>query len=76
MYSFFRGETLISIFSKDAQVVEQGRRYLKFYAFDQMMLSFVFIMNGYFNACGHSVFTMVHSLITTFGLRVPMTILL
>ena len=76
VYSFFRGETLISIFSKDAQVVEQGRRYLKFYAFDQMMLSFVFIMNGYFNACGHSVFTMVHSLITTFGLRVPMTILL
>ena len=76
LYAFFRGGTLIGLFSKDPMVIEQGRQYLRSYAFDQMMLSFVFIMNGYFNACGHSVFTMVHSLITTFGLRVPMTMLL
>ena len=75
VYSYLHGENVIGLFSRDPEVMEHGRLYLKSYAFDQMMLSFVFIMNGYFNACGHSVFTMVHSLITTFLLRVPMTIL-
>ena len=75
VYSYLHGENVIGLFSRDPDVMEHGRLYLKSYAFDQMMLSFVFIMNGYFNACGHSVFTMVHSLITTFLLRVPMTIL-
>lgn len=74
-FTFFRGDALIRLFTKDPDVIENGRLYVRFYAFDQMMLSFVFIMNAYFNACGHSVFTMVHSLITTFLLRVPMTIL-
>ena len=70
--TFFRGEWLVGIFTKDPDVIENGRLYLKTYGFDPVMLSFVFIMNGYFNACGHSVFTMAHSLITTFCLRVPM----
>lgn len=70
--TFFRGDLVISIFSKDPDVIENGRLYIKSYAFDQIALSFVFIMNGYFNSCGHSVFTMVHSLITTFAIRVPL----
>ena len=73
--TFFRGDLVIGIFTKDPDVIENGRLYLKFYAFDQIALSFVFIMNGYFNSCGNSVFTMVHSLITTFALRVPLVIL-
>lgn len=73
--TFFKGEVLISIFTDDPLVIENGRLYIKSYGLDQIMLSFVFIMNGYFNSCGHSVFTMVHSLITTFALRVPLTII-
>lgn len=73
--TFFRGDLVISIFSKDPSVIENGRLYIKSYALDQILLSLVFIMNGYFNSCGHSVFTMVHSLITTFAIRVPLTIL-
>ena len=73
--TFFRGDLVISIFSKDPAIIENGRLYIKSYAFDQIALSFVFIMNGYFNACGHSVFTMVHSLIPTFAIRVPLTII-
>jgi len=75
-FTFFKGGSLIQLFTKDPDVIENGKLYIRFYAFDQMGLSFIFIMNGYFNACGHSVFTMVHSLITTFCLRVPMVMLL
>lgn len=71
--TFFKGDLLVSIFSNDPEVIENGRLYIKSYGTDQIMLSFIFIMNGYFNACGHSVFTMAHSLITTFLLRVPLT---
>ena len=73
--TFFRGDLLVGIFTRDPDVIENGRLYIKTYAFDQIALSFVFIMNGYFNSCGHSVFTMVHSLITTFALRVPLVVL-
>ena len=72
--TFFRGDLVISIFSSDPDVIENGRLYIKSYAFDQIALSFVFIMNGYFNSCGHSVFTMIHSLITTFAIRVPLAL--
>ena len=73
--TFFKGDLLVSIFSNDPEVIENGRLYIKSYGTDQIMLSFIFIMNGYFNACGHSVFTMAHSLITTFALRVPLTLI-
>lgn len=71
----FRGEWLVGFFSTDPDVIEAGRLYIKSYGLDPVMTSFVFIMNGYFNACGHSVFTMAHSLITTFLIRVPMVYL-
>lgn len=75
LITFFRGDLIIRIFSDDPAVIENGALYIKSYATDQLMLCFVFIMNGYFNACGHSVFTMVHSLITTFAVRVPLVII-
>ena len=73
--TFFKGDFVIGIFSNDPDVIENGRLYIKSYAFDQIALSFVFIMNGYFNSCGYSTFTMAHSLITTFAIRVPLVIL-
>ena len=45
--TFFKGEVLISIFTDDPLVIENGRLYIKSYGLDQIMLSFVFIMNGY-----------------------------
>lgn len=75
LFTFFKGDMLIGIFTDDPEVIECGRQYIKSYGIDQIMLSFVFIMNGYFNACGYSLFTMLHSLITTFAVRLPLTVL-
>lgn len=73
---WFRGDIFTSIFSNDSQVVAQAALYLKTYGLDCILVSFVFNMNGYFNGCGKSLFTMVHSLATTFCIRVPVTMLL
>lgn len=71
----FKGDKLVGIFAEDKDVIKSGYEYLRSYCFDPVFLSFVFIMNGYFNSCGHSVFTMAHSLITTFCVRLPLVII-
>lgn len=65
------GRILLSIFSNDAEVVEAGFVYLKSYVFDCLLVCVIFCMNGFFNGCGKTVFTMGHSLIATFAVRVP-----
>ena len=67
------GEFFTALFSKDANVIYQGSLYLKSYILDCFFVSFVFIMNGYFASCNHSIFSMVHSLAATFLVRVPLT---
>ena len=72
----FGGETLTRILARDAEVVSMAADYLRSYILDIIMVSFVFCMNGYFNSCGKSWFSLVHSLVTTFAVRVPCAFLL
>lgn len=72
----FWGETLTGIFTKNPDVIHEAAQYLRSYSFDCIMVAFVFNINGYFNGIGHSIFSMLHSMITTFGIRIPVTILL
>lgn len=74
--SFFHGNLLCSIFSKDPAVVSAGWEYLKAYAFDCIFTSIFFCMNGYFNGCGETKFVMAQSIIGAFGVRVPVSYLM
>lgn len=65
------GKILLSVFSGDEQVIDAGFVYMQSYAFDCVLVCIVFCMNGFFNGCGKTVFTMSHSLIATFVVRVP-----
>ncbi|MBQ1469171.1 MAG: MATE family efflux transporter, partial [Solobacterium sp.] len=69
--SYFHGDLLCSIFSKDPQVVSAGWEYLKAYAIDCMLVSIFFCYTGYFNGCGYTKFVMAQSIIGAFGVRVP-----
>ncbi|KAJ52487.1 putative MATE family efflux protein [Clostridium tetanomorphum] len=69
-------ETLTIIFSNDPEVIKVAGQYLMAFSIDCIMVSFVFCMNGYFSGCGKSVVSLVHSLIATFGFRIPMTYLI
>lgn len=73
IYCWFNGETLTVFFTKDKEVIKSAASYLKTYAIDCVMVSFIFNLNGYFSGSNHSMFTMVHSLISTFVLRIPLT---
>lgn len=73
-FSFFHGSTLCSIFSKDPLVIEAGYQYLKAYAIDTLLTSFIFCFFGYFNGCGHTTFVMIQGLVGSFGIRIPVSI--
>lgn len=66
------GPLLLGIFSTDEQVISQGFLYMRSYIFDCLLLCVVFCMNGFFNGCGKTFFTMAHSLFATFIIRVPL----
>lgn len=71
----FGGGFFARLFTTDTAVIAMAADYLRSYVVDAIMVSFVFCMNGYFNGMGRSWFTLLHSLLTTFALRVPLSYL-
>jgi len=63
--------SLISLFTPDAAVIAIAIPYLRAFIIDCLLVSLVFNMNAYFNGRGKSLFTMAHSLCTTFLIRMP-----
>ncbi len=66
-------ELLISIFSKDTAVIKAGAQYIRTYALDCLLVSFVFNINAYLNGDGKSVVCFAHSMVATFLVRIPVT---
>ena len=71
--TFFRGELLAGIFTADRQVVLASADYLKAYAIDTLIVSFLFCYIGYFNGCGKTTLVMVQGIIGAFGVRIPVS---
>ena len=70
---FFHGDLLIGLFSSEQAVISAGADYLKSYAIDCMLTSFLFCFIGYFNGCGETKFVMAQGIIGAFGVRVPVS---
>lgn len=75
-FSFFHGDLLTGIFSQDAQVVAAGADYLKAYAIDCLLTSFLFCMIGYFNGCSQTTFVMIQGIVGAFAVRIPVSMLM
>lgn len=73
IYCQFLPHTITGIFTKDADVIASAAMYLKSYSFDCMLVAFIFCMNSYFSGCGRSMIAFIHSMIATFGVRIPMS---
>lgn len=67
------GAGLVSFFTNDPAVIHAGALYLRSYSIDCMLVCFVFCTNSYFSGSGHAVFPLVHSLISTLLLRIPLS---
>lgn len=71
--SLFHGEMLAAIFSRNGEVNAAAAQYLKGYAIDVLLTSFLFCFIGYFNGCGNTTFVMLQGLVGAFGVRIPVS---
>ena len=71
--SFFHGDLLAGFFAKDAAVISAAAEYLKAYAIDCLLTSFLFCFIGYFNGTGSTIFVMLQGIIGAFGVRLPVS---
>ena len=72
-FSFFHGDAMAGIFARDPQVVAAAADYLKAYAIDCILTSFLFCFVGYFNGCGKTFFVMVQGIVGAFCVRIPVS---
>ena len=72
-FSFFHGYAMAGIFARDPQVVAAAADYLKAYAIDCILTSFLFCFVGYFNGCGKTFFVMVQGIVGAFCVRIPVS---
>ena len=71
--AFFHGDSLAAIFTGDPEVIAAGWDYLKAYAIDTLLVSFLFCFIGYFSGCGSTTFVMLQGLVGAFGVRIPVS---
>lgn len=64
---------LPGVFSRDEAVIVAAGQYMRSYTIDCILVSFVFCTNSYFNSYGKSLISFIHSMIATFGVRIPAT---
>lgn len=73
IFVFFKGDLLASIFTNDEQVISRAFEYLKGFALESVVTSFLFSYLGYFNGHSKSMFVMIQGLIQSFLIRLPMS---
>ncbi len=74
--AFFRGDLLAMLFNKNPEIVAAAADYLKAYAIDTLLTSFLFPFTGYFSGMGKTGFVMVQGLIGAFCIRIPVSFLM
>lgn len=72
-FVFFKGDLLASIFTNDEQVIQRAFEYLRGFALESVVTSFLFSYLGYFNGHSKSMFVMIQGLIQSFLIRLPMS---
>lgn len=75
-FSFFHGNILSGMFSTDIEVVNASWDYMKAYAIDCLLTSFLFSMVGFFNGCGKTTFVMFQGIFGAFCVRIPLSCIL
>lgn len=72
-FSFFHGNILAGIFAKDVNIIAPATDYLKAYAIDCVLTSFLFCFMGYFNGCSKTTFVMIQGIIGGICVRIPLS---
>jgi putative MATE family efflux protein len=59
------------MFGNDEKMVENGVLYLRTFSFDYLFVPFIFCLNGFFIGGGHSLISLVNSIISSLLVRIP-----
>ena len=70
---FLFPQPVISIFTPDPALISATASYLRSFSIDCVLVCFVFCLNGFFNGCGQTAFTMANNIFSAFAMRVPAT---
>ena len=70
--TILKGDVISSIFTSDEAVIKQSYDYLKGFALEAIVTSFLFSYMGYFNGHGKTLFVMLQGLAQSFIVRLPM----
>ena len=62
---------LLGLLSDEEEVLRQGLDYLRVTSFDYLLTAFVFPLNALCNGSGHTIFTMIPSIVSSVVARVP-----
>lgn len=76
LLTFFHGDVLAGIFSKDVQAVISAWDYLKAYAIDCLLTCFLFCFIGYYNGIQKTTFVMIQGICGAFLVRIPVAFLM
>lgn len=68
-------EHAVRIFTNDVNVIKLGGEYLKGYAWDCAIAGVHFCFSGFFTACGLSIISFTHNLISIVCARIPLSYL-
>lgn len=74
--TFFHGNLLSQIFTKDEAVILASWDYMKSYGIDCLFTAIMFCMVGYFNGCGETTFVMIQGVLGAFCVRIPVSYLM
>ena len=70
-FSFFHGDLMSMIFTNEASYIKCSADYLKGFALEAIVTSFLFSFMGYFNGHGRSFFVMIQGLAQSILVRLP-----
>lgn len=71
MFTYFKGNLLTEIFTNEEVVILASHDYLKAYAIDTLLTSFMFCFIGYFDGFGYTKFVMLQGIIGSLIIRIP-----
>lgn len=69
--TFFRGDLLAGLFANERDVILAAWDYLKAYAIDTLLTSFLFCFIGYYSGLGKTFFVMLQGIVGAFCVRIP-----
>lgn len=69
----FIPEAAVRLFTTDTAVITQGGEYLRSYVFDCFMAGIHFCFSGFFVACGYSIISFCHNVMSIVFARLPLS---